>query len=297
MKKVLLTFAILFVLLVALAFTLIYTGAYDVSAARPEGSLTRWALSTMMEHSVKRHADDIVVPSLDDSALVSVGYDHYSEMCVSCHGSPAGGQSEAGRGLNPPAPDLSQTAKTWRPADLYWILKNGIKMTGMPAFGPTHDERELWGIVAFVQKLREMSPEKYKAFSSEATNSEEPPREGPEKAHHHPVAEIGKGPHGGTIEEAGPMHIEIVAGGSDLIFYLLDGDARPLDMKDVRGSVKIQYADASGKTISLMEMAGKLTAMDADNGKSFRAVATLTKGGRPYSASFSSDGDLPARRK
>ena len=166
MKKVLLTLSILFVLSVGLAFAVIYTGVYDVSAARPEGSISRWALSTMMEHSVKRHADRIVVPELDDSALARIGFEHYSDMCVSCHGSPAGGQTEAGRGLNPPAPDLSQAAKNWTPAELYWIIKNGIKRTGMPAFGPTHDENELWGMVEFVRELPNMSTEQYKAFSS-----------------------------------------------------------------------------------------------------------------------------------
>ena len=297
MKKVLVTLAIFLVLLVGLGIVAIYTGAYDVSAAKPEAPLTEWALSTMMDHSVKRQAKGIAVPSLEDPGLMSVGFDHYSEMCVTCHGSPSGGRSEAGRGLNPPAPDLSETAKDWTSADLYWIIKNGIKMTGMPAFGPTHDEHELWAMVAFVQKLPGMTPEQYKAFSSEAVNSKEPARELGGKSPHHAVPEIGKGPHGGTVEEAPPNHIELVAQGSDLIFYLLDGDGKPIDMKSMRGSVKMQYADKSGRTITLMEMAGKLTAMDANKGKSFTAVTTLTKGDRSYTASFTSDRDLPARRK
>lgn len=297
MKNVLVTLAIAFVLLLGLALAAIYMGVYDVSAARPEGSLTHWALSTTMDHSVKRHADGIVVPSLDDSTLLGVGFDHYSEMCVSCHGSPAGGKSEAGRGLNPSAPDLSEAARDWKPAELYWIIKNGIKMTGMPAFGPTHDEHELWAMVAFVQKLPGMSPEEYKAYSSETANSEEPSKGEVEKGHHHPVAEIGRGPHGGTIEEAGSNHIEMVAEGNGLIFYLLDGDAKPMDMKGVRGSVNIQYAGTPGKTITLMEMAGKLTAMGTDNGKPFSAVATLTKEGRSYSATFTSHKDLPTHHE
>jgi len=173
MKKVVLTLVILFVLLVGLALAVIYTGAYDVSAARPEGSLTRWASSTMMEHSVKRQANQVVVPSLDDSALVRIGFDHYNEMCVSCHGSPAGGRTEAGLGLNPPAPDLSEAAKEWKPAELYWIIQNGIKMTGMPAFGLTHDENEIWGMVAFVRKLPGMSAEQYKAFLSQSGDNAE----------------------------------------------------------------------------------------------------------------------------
>ena len=119
-----------------------------------------------------------------------------------------------------------------------------------------------------------------------ATDSTAGTPEAQEEDHH--VGEIGKGPHGGTTEEADPNHIEIVADGKDLVFYLLDGDAKPLDMKNVTGSVKIQYANKSVKTINLMNMDGKLTAMGAKNEQGFTAVCTLTEDGKSYSASFES---------
>ena len=184
MKKVLLTVVIVLVLLAGLALALMYTGAYDVSAMKQESSLTQWATSTMMDHSVRRQAAGIEAPGLDDSAMIAIGFDHYSEMCVTCHGSPADGRSEAGQGLNPPAPDLSEAAADWTPAELYWIIKNGITMTGMPAFGPTHDERELWSMVAFVRRLPGMSAEQYKSFSPEATAHEGAEPETSEKHSH-----------------------------------------------------------------------------------------------------------------
>lgn len=116
--------------------------------------------------------------------------------------------------------------------------------------------------------------------------------EAQEENHH--VGEIGKGPHGGTIEEADPNHMEIVAEGTNLVFYLLDDNAKPLEMKNVTGSVKIQYVNNSVKTISLMEMDGKLTAMGTINGQKFTVVCTLTKAGKSYSASFNSEKDIPA---
>jgi mono/diheme cytochrome c family protein len=297
MKKILLTGSAALVLLVVAALAAIYSGTYDVSAANPEGSLTRWVLSTTMDRSVRRHARGIAVPSLDDTALIALGFDHYSEMCVSCHGSPDGGRSESGRGLNPPAPDLSEAATGWTPAELYWIIKNGVKMSGMPAFGPTHDERELWGMVAFVRRLPGMSADQYRTFSPETTGSSEMAVAEPDPGHHHSAAGPKKGPHGGMIEEAAPFHMEIVVQGNDLVFYLLDADAKPVDMQGVRGSVAIQYAGTPAKTISLMEMDGRLTAMGADNGKPFKATATLTKEGRSYSASFTSQRDLPEGRR
>jgi len=109
----------------------------------------------------------------------------------------------------------------------------------------------------------------------------------------HHVGELGKGPHGGTVEEAEPYHMEIVVYGSDLIFYLLDGNAKPLDIKNVTGGVKMNYANKQSKTIDLMEMNGKQTAMQAINGQAFTAICTLFRNGKSYTASFTSQKDLP----
>ena len=117
-----------------------------------------------------------------------------------------------------------------------------------------------------------------------------------EKAEAYPVGELGKGPNGGTIEEAEPNHIEMVADGGDLVFYLLDGETNPMDMNGVSGNVEMKYADKSTKEIELMEMSAKQTAMEANNGKSFVAVCTLTKNGKSYSATFSSEKDLPKNK-
>ena len=112
----------------------------------------------------------------------------------------------------------------------------------------------------------------------------------------HHVGELGKGPHGGTIQEADPYHIEVVADGKDLVFYLLDGDAKPLNMKKVTGSVKMRYSNNASNSIELMEMGGKLTAMQANETKPYTAICKLTTGGKSYSASFSSAKDLPVKK-
>jgi mono/diheme cytochrome c family protein len=87
-------------------------------------------------------------------------------MCVTCHGAPGVDPSEAGQGLNPPAPDLT-LAKVQARSDgeLFWIIQNGIRMTGMPAFGPTHKEQAIWRMVAFVRHLPELSKDEEKALS------------------------------------------------------------------------------------------------------------------------------------
>jgi mono/diheme cytochrome c family protein len=166
MKNVLWTLVVTFVVAIIAVIIGVYSGAFNVAAASSGNRIIDWMLSTTMVHSVRSRASRITVPQIDDSSLVDQGFDHYREMCISCHGSPAGGRSEAGVGLNPPAPELSEAARDWSPAELYWIVKNGVRMTGMPAFGPTHSEQELWAMVAFLQKLKSMQASEYRAFSS-----------------------------------------------------------------------------------------------------------------------------------
>ena len=173
LKAVLLTLLAALTVVMAIALLFTYSGAYNVGGLSSPGGIVDWWAGITMEHSVLSHASGIGVPGLEDSSLIRIGFDHYREMCVACHGSPAGGMSEAGMGLNPKPPELSEAAQDWTPAELYWIVKNGVKMTGMPAFAPTHNERELWAIVAFLQKLKAMTPEQYRTYASTAKESKE----------------------------------------------------------------------------------------------------------------------------
>src|SRR3546814_5639660 len=70
-----------------------------------------------------------------------------------------------GKGTNPAPPELSETVHKWTPAELFWIVKYGLKMTGMPAWGPTHRDDELWAITAFLLRLPELSPEEYRSMT------------------------------------------------------------------------------------------------------------------------------------
>ncbi len=178
MKKVLLTVVVALAAALILGLIFIYSGVYNVGATHGENGLVRWVANTTMDHSVRAHAAGISVPSLEDTALVNLGFDHYREMCVDCHGSPAGGRGEVSLGLNPPPPDLAEAAKDWSPGELYWIVKNGVKMTGMPGFGPTHDEKALWAIVAFVRQLPAMTADKYRAMEAARPHHMEEGEEG-----------------------------------------------------------------------------------------------------------------------
>ena len=148
---------------VALA-ALIYTGVYDVSAARDDPGLVRWALISVRESSVERRARDVRVPPLEGEARLERGFRSYREMCVVCHGRPGAERSPLAKGLNPQAPDLARPDHDMSAAELFWVMKNGIRMTGMPAWGRTHSDEELWDLVAFVRALPSLSAAQYEAL-------------------------------------------------------------------------------------------------------------------------------------
>lgn len=146
----------------------IYSGIYNISAMVHHDKLTLWMMNTVRDNSIEHNANNnIKTPDISDSALVKMGFVHYREMCVGCHGGPGIEQSEIAQGLYPKPPMLSKAAKDWTPQQLFWITKNGLKMTGMPAFGPTHTDDMIWAIVAFTKKLPSMTKEQYQTFDNE----------------------------------------------------------------------------------------------------------------------------------
>ena len=155
--------AILIAALVALSsgFAVIYAGAYDVAATAPHWTATAWLLEVARTRSIKAQAAGIAVPpGLDDPGKVVIGVEHYAAHCAVCHGAPGVPKGDIAQGLYPPPPDLANSAPLYTPAELFWIVKHGIKMTGMPAWSD-HSDDELWATVAFLEKLPGMSEQDY----------------------------------------------------------------------------------------------------------------------------------------
>jgi mono/diheme cytochrome c family protein len=141
-----------------------YSGIPDVAATKPEGKTMRWFLSTTKDHSIGSRAASIVVPPLEDSTFVTTGFDHYNKMCVSCHGAPGKNADEFARGLNPHAPNLARSTRDMDPSEMFLVVKDGIKMTGMPGFASTQSDSEVWAMVAFLKRLQTLSTEEYSTF-------------------------------------------------------------------------------------------------------------------------------------
>ncbi len=195
------------VVLAAIGLAVMYTGAYNVAATEPHSAVGAWILHTTMENSVRSHAKGIEVPASFTEEQVREGSGHFSETCAMCHGAPGEKPGEVGRGLRPEPPELSEAAEELDPAQLFWIIKHGIKMSGMPAFGVVEKDDELWSIVAFLQKLPEMSPEEYQAMAKASGGEEHEAgeREGAESSERQGAPEQGAAPAGGSTEagEAG----------------------------------------------------------------------------------------------
>jgi mono/diheme cytochrome c family protein len=147
-----------------------FGGFYTVAATQPDHAIVDWALKTVRMASVSRHATQRVPATLDDPAVVQAGARAFSERgCVVCHGAPGVEWLKFSEAMRPYPPDLKDLATQRTPAQLFWVVKNGINMTGMPGFALVSvEDKELWSIVAFVRKLPSVSEADFKAWSAKA---------------------------------------------------------------------------------------------------------------------------------
>lgn len=141
-------------------------GYYSISAVPPDPSIVAWSLTQVRDASISRHAIDQPPMSVDDPAVIQAGARDFDQRgCANCHGGPGVGWAKFSEGLRPDPPDLKDVAKDITAAEIFWVVKNGINMTGMPSFGRVGaDDKELWSIAAFVKKMPSISDSDYKSW-------------------------------------------------------------------------------------------------------------------------------------
>jgi len=144
-----------------------FGGFYDVAGAAPDLGVVRWALIQVRMASIGRHADEQSPAGFDVPAKIQEGARSFATIgCVNCHGAPGVKWAKFSEGLHPDPPDLKDLVNDRTPAQLFWVIKNGINMTGMPSFALAGaKDEELWSIVAFVKKLPDISESDYKAWT------------------------------------------------------------------------------------------------------------------------------------
>jgi hypothetical protein len=174
--KIIKLLLILAVVGIGAAATVVYSGIVDVAADEPHGELVYWLLEEARENSIEKAAQDIVVPDLSDPELLLTGGVDYEFMCSSCHLKPDQSESDMSLGLYPAPPNLAVSNDNHEGHEHgdaqqagrknFWVIKHGIKASGMPAWGKTHDDQRIWAMVAFIKQLPTLTPEQYQVLTA-----------------------------------------------------------------------------------------------------------------------------------
>jgi len=144
-----------------------FGGYYSVAGTAEDPGVVTWALTQVRTASIDRHALDQPPASISDPASVQAGAKAFAAHgCTTCHGGPGVTWAKFSEGLHPDPPDLKDVVDHRSPAKLFWVVKNGINMTGMPSFALAGvKDDEIWSIVAFLKKLPGFSEADYKAWT------------------------------------------------------------------------------------------------------------------------------------
>ncbi|MDP9082914.1 MAG: cytochrome c [Pseudomonadota bacterium] len=136
------------------------SGIYDIGADDHHTELTLAMIEQLRERSIKARIRGLEIHTISDPARIAAGAQRYAALCVGCHLAPGVAKSDIRPGLYPHPPSLAQ-GKMQAEQRAFWIIKHGIKMSAMPAWGKSLDDDAIWDLVAFVRKLPEMTPETY----------------------------------------------------------------------------------------------------------------------------------------
>jgi mono/diheme cytochrome c family protein len=174
--KILKLLLLLIFLGIGTTITVMHSGIIDVAADEPHGDLVYWILEETRKISIQKAAQDIKLPDLSDPELLLTGGADYEFMCSSCHLKPGQSDSDMSLGLYPAPPNLSITAEshkghehedeTQKDRNNFWVIKHGIKASGMPAWGKTHDDQRIWAMVAFIKRLPTLTPDQYQILTA-----------------------------------------------------------------------------------------------------------------------------------
>ena len=202
----------------------VWSGIYNIAAddlhTRPVYAL----MKTMRVRSINARANRLhPPPALDDPARIRQGAGNYNAMCMSCHLAPGMAETELSKGLYPAPPNLSK--ETVDAATAFWVIKHGIKASGMPAWGKSMGDEYIWNMAAFLQVLPRMDAAQYQAL----------------------VASSGGHDHGGG-ETKPHGHAEVVADGLDAPEKAMDAHAG-MDMSDEQPAASPPSPTAAPETV------------------------------------------------
>jgi mono/diheme cytochrome c family protein len=169
--RVLAVIGVLAIVTVIAGAVYFFGGFYNVSSLEPDNKIVAWALTRVREASIEQRAPREVPVNVDDPAIIQAGARAFATRgCVTCHGAPGVDWAKFSEGMQPDAADLNEVAKIRPVGEIFWVVKNGINMTGMPSFGHIKvEDDEIWKIASFVKRFPAVSPADYKTWSGAAS--------------------------------------------------------------------------------------------------------------------------------
>lgn len=151
-----------FIALALGAVLLAWSGLFNVAASRGHWAIVEWFLAFGMRNSVELRAMAIESPPLDNPDLITLGAAHFHSGCAFCHGAPGNRVSPIAQHMLPSPPDLRTSMRAWKNEELFWIVKHGLKYTGMPGWVALERDDEIWAVVAFVRQMPTIDPMEYR---------------------------------------------------------------------------------------------------------------------------------------
>nr|WP_028626663.1 MULTISPECIES: cytochrome c [Pseudomonas] len=189
MKRTIKTLALAGLMVAAGVSGVVYTGMVNVAADDPHHALVHAFLTAARDRSIEIRARDIPVPPLDNAELIRAGAGNYDAMCVGCHLAPGMANTELSQALYPAPPNLSRQGVGGDPAAAFWVIKHGIKATGMAAWGKSMSDEHIWGMVAFLQQLPELDADDYRQLVASSDGHQHGGGESTSQGHEEEVAE------------------------------------------------------------------------------------------------------------
>ena len=148
-----------------IAAAVYWSGIFNIAASSGHWAVTDWFLHTAMRRSVGFHATTEPPADFPSPAMIRRGAGHFETGCAPCHGSPISPRGAVTAEMTPPPPDLSHKIGEWEPKELFWIVKHGVKFTGMPAWPVQNRDDEVWSMAAFLKHLPGLDEAQYRRLA------------------------------------------------------------------------------------------------------------------------------------
>ena len=171
MRKVLLGAGLMLVILLLSAIAVMRLGLMPVNADGTHSRLEARVMPLVLNASIARHASGEMNPISVNEENLKAGASSYKAMCARCHSTPGGNPSLYGQSFYPPAPQLREGMSNYTDSQLFWLIKHGIRNTGMPAWGAMLSDDEIWQIVSLLKHSQDLPPSVEAEWQARKTRS------------------------------------------------------------------------------------------------------------------------------